>query len=127
MAAEGGTSGKNTSTQQDQIQATSQSGPVVGHDGNINQGTSINHSGSGSVAITDGGAVDRAFDFGEAVVLGQSSYAAETLKANQTFLDGVASIIASNSAGGANEAQNKLLLYLGIGALAVFALLFFRR
>lgn len=123
--AEGGTSGKNTSTDQKQIQATSQEGQVIVSEGSVNTGLSI--GGAATFNVTDAGAIDRAFDFGEAVLLNQASTSAETVRGNNEFLAGITGLIASNSAGGATESQNKLTLYLGAGLLAIVALIFLKR
>ena len=133
MAVERGTSGKNSETDQRQLQATSQEGSVVGGDGNINEGTSI--STQGDVNLTDQGAVNSAFGFGANVVAevgkvfaNASANQKETVAANTAGLQSIAGLINANSAGGAAESQNKTVLYIAAAALAAVALIFiFRR
>lgn len=141
LTAEGGTSGKNSSTDQRQLQATSQEGPVVGGDGSINTGSQLIGAGStiqGSnldISVTDQGAIDRAFDFGEVVIAeagkvltGTAAQNAATVAANSASLAGLADIVSQNSAGGATASQNKTLTYVVLGALALVAAIFiFRR
>lgn len=136
LAAEGGTSGKNSTTDQRQVQATSQQGPVVGSDGSINTGTAIDVSGWGAtVNLTDQGAVNAAFDFGADVITevgkvlaGANATQVATVSANTDFLKSQTDLLASNSAGGATAAQNKTTLYVvGAAILAIVVIIFLRR
>jgi hypothetical protein len=131
-SAEGGTSGKNSTTDQRQLQATSQEGPVVGGDGNINTGTSI--STSGAVNLTDQGAVESAFGFGAQVIsevgkvfANEAATQRDTVAANNAGLSTFASLISQNSAGGIAAQNNKTILYVVAAALAVVGLIIFLR
>lgn len=137
-AAEGGTSGKNSTTDQRQVQTTSggAQSPTIGSDGSINTGTAIDVSGWGAtVNLTDQGAVDAAFNFGAdvlgevgKVLVGANATQAATVSANTDFLKAQTDLIASNSAGGATAQQNKTLLYVvGAAILAIVAIIFLRR
>jgi len=133
LAAEGNTSGKNSSSDQRQLQATSQEGPVVGGDGNINTGTSASTS-TGNVNITDQGAVASAFNFGGQVIAevgkvfaNEAATQRDTVAANSANLSGLASLVTQNSAGGIAAGNNKTILYVVGAALAVVAIIFYLR
>jgi hypothetical protein len=126
-AAEGGTSGKNSSTDQRQIQATSQEGPVLGGDGAINTGTSFD-SGGGNITLTDAGAIDAAFGFAEKITEGVFARDTANVQANNALLSGVVDRVTADGAGNIAAASNKTILYLAAGAAALVALfLFFKR
>jgi hypothetical protein len=123
-AAEGGTSGKNSSTDQRQIQATSQEGPVLGGDGAINTGTSLD-SGGGAINLLDGGAVDAAFGFAEKLTKSVFENDAANVAANNALLAGVVDRATAGDAGIVAANSNKTILYLGLGAAALLGLFFF--
>jgi hypothetical protein len=125
LAAEGGTSGKNSSTDQRQLQATSQEGPVIGGDGTINTGTSLSSTGSGNINLMDGGAIDAAFGFAEKLTKSVFENDAANVAANNALLAGVVDRATSGDAGIVAANSNKTILYLGLGAAALLGLLFF--
>ena len=136
LAAEGGTSGKNSTTDQRQIQATSGGAysPTIGGDGQINTGTTIENNGFGDTIIGDFGAIDRAFLFGEnvltqvgKVLVGQMATHAATVTANTDFLKSQTALLAANTEGGSAAAQSKTMLYVVLGVLALVGVIFFFR
>lgn len=134
--AEGGNSGRNSATDQRQIQATSQEGPVVGGDGQINTGLNAALSGNfwGDVSIADPQVVDAAFQFGESVLnqvggvlAGARDTVSSTVASNTAALKTYSDALAANTTTGAAANANKTILYLGAAALAVVALIFWKR
>jgi hypothetical protein len=143
LTAEGGTSGKNTSTDQRQIQLTTGTtganspNQTATEGGAVNSGLSVSNTGFGSntVNVTDQGAVERAFTFAESVteqvgkvLAGNAATTTATVNANTDALKTYAGAIAGNTDTGAAANTNKTFLYLGIAAAALAALYFiFRR
>lgn len=136
--AEGGTSGKNSETDQRQIQLTTgttgENSPnlTATEGGAVNTGTTV--SVTGNVSTTDLGAVEKAFQFGDSIAasLGKvyaasADAGASTQKANSDFLSGVLGSFSAQTDAGQSATSQKTLLYLGGGALALVALLFLMR
>lgn len=137
-APEGGTTGKNSTTDQRQTQATSQEGQVVGSDGAINSGYQLFGAGStitgANLTLTDANAVNKAFEFGSGLVeevgkvlSGAASVTSSTVAANTAALKTYSDAIAAGAPAGVAESSNKTILYFGLGALALLAVVFFRR
>ncbi len=134
-SAEGGTTGKNTSTDQRQSQNTT---GTTGNDspnltaqdgGSLNLGTQ-GSTQYGNVEFTDLGAVEKAFQFGEAslgILAGNSDKVIATQKSNTDFLNGVLGSFQATTNAGQSANNNKTLLYLGLGIAAFAAFIFLRR
>lgn len=121
MAVEGKTSGKNTTTDQRQVQATSQSGSVFTGDGPVNTGLNVQNSGAGDINLTDQGAVDAAFDFAKYVSNGAGQILADTVTANSDTLKSASDSVLANSGAG----QDKTMLYIILAVLGLMGVIFF--
>lgn len=137
MAAEGGTSGKNSSTDQRQIQLTT--GTTGANSPNLTAtegsklGTADTTAGR-DIYTTDFGAVDRAFSFAEEIsngvgqiFAGQSDATKATVQGNTAFLNGVLDKFTEDSASGQASATNKTLMYVALGGLVLVGLIFFSK
>lgn len=134
-SAEGGTSGKNSQTDQRQQQLTTgttgANSPnlTASEGGTANTGVQI----AGNATFTDAGVIDRAFDFGDSIAGNLSKAYSEsaaagaaTSKFNTDFLSSSLSALSAQTDAGQAANNNKTLMILGAGLL-VLAFFIFRR
>lgn len=137
-SAEGGTSGKNSSTDQRQVQLTT--GTTGANSPNL---TATEGSGIGNTQIsagrdyitTDFGTVNRAFSFAENIAndvgqifVGQADANKATAQSNSDLLNNALDKFAASGSAGQASDSNKTMLYIIGGVLVlVGAIFYFRR
>ena len=132
MAAEGGTSGKNSSTQQSSSQLTSNTSGsnsptlAASDGGQVNSGSQLQVSG-GDVNFSDYGAIERAFDFGDKVAAGIGKVFVSQSDANAAQTSAAIAALGNSSTAGQSADSNKTILYVVAAALAVVGVLIFAR